>query len=115
MKYFIPSLLILIAVTVSCNNEKKQEASATSSIDSTITLPAGFSAAVFADTLGSVRHIAFNSNGDVFVKLGGVKNGRGILRLKDINNDGVADSISGFGSYGGSGIGIKNGYLYASS
>ena len=116
MKCFIPSLLILIvAVTVSCNNEKKQEAQATSSIDTTITLPEGFSATVFADTLGSVRHIAFNSNGDILVKLGGIKNGHGILRSRDINNDGVADSISGFGDYGGTGIAIKNGYLYASS
>ncbi|MBA2563221.1 MAG: sorbosone dehydrogenase, partial [Chitinophagaceae bacterium] len=109
MKYFISSLLILIvAVTVSCNNEKQQAVQATS-VDTTITLPVGFSASVFADTLGSARNIAFNSNGDIFVKLGGIKNGRGILRLRDTNNDGVADNISGFGNYGGTGIAIKNG------
>ncbi len=44
-----------------------------------------------------------------------MKNGHGILRLRDTNNDGVADSISGFGNFGGTGIAIKNGYLYASS
>ena len=116
MKYFIPSLLISIVVlTVSCNNEKQQSARATAPPDSTITLPEGFSASVFADSLGSARHIAINSNGDIFVKLGGIKNGHGILRLRDTNNDGVADSISGFGTYGGTGIAIKNGYLYASS
>ena len=115
MKYLIPSLFILIiAVTVSCNNEKQHSAVA-ASIDTTITLPGGFSASIFADSLGSARHLVFNSNGDIFVKLEGVKNGHGILRLRDTNNDGVADSISGFGDYGGTGIAIKNGYLYASS
>jgi glucose/arabinose dehydrogenase len=121
MKYSIASLIILvIAVTVSCNNEKQQKTEVTSSSDSTtqesaIKLPAGFSSTIFADTLGEARHIVFNSNGDIFVKLGEVKNGRGILRLRDTNNDGVADDISGFGDYGGTGISIKGGYLYASS
>src|SRR5450759_2072255 len=32
-----------------------------------ITLPAGFCATVFADTIGHARHIAVNSNGDVYV------------------------------------------------
>jgi len=116
MKYFIPSLIILIVtVTASCNNEKQQKAEATSSLDTAIVLPAGFSASVFADTIGKARHIVFNSNGDIFVKLEEVKNVGGILRLRDTNNDGAADNISGFGDYGGTGIAIKNGYLYASS
>src|SRR5688500_8403474 len=119
MKYFIASLVILIIViTVSCNtgNSEKQEekAQTTSSMDSAIKLPAGFSSTIFADTVGKARHIAFN-NGDIFVKLGEVKNGRGILRLRDTNNDGVADDISGFGDYDGTGVAVKDGYLYASS
>jgi glucose/arabinose dehydrogenase len=125
MKYFITSLLILVvAVMVSCNNGKQQETQATSSTDTTtktssvdtsLKLPEGFSASVFADKLGSARHIAVNTNGDIFVRLGGMKNGHGTVRLRDTNNDGVADSISGFGNFGGTGITIKNGYLYASS
>src|SRR5579862_9683544 len=101
MKYSIPSLFILIvAGTISCNSgnngttEKPQQATATASPDTSLKLPEGFSAAIFADNLGSARHIAF-SNGDVFVRLGGMKNGHGILRLRDTNNDGVADSITG--------------------
>jgi glucose/arabinose dehydrogenase len=116
MKYISIFLVIMAAVIVSCNNEKKQEAQVTPVImDSSLKLPDGFSASVFADTLGSARHIAINTNGDIFVKLGGTKNSRGIIRLRDTNNDGVADSISGFGDYGGTGIVIRNGYLYASS
>lgn len=80
-----------------------------------ITLPAGFSATVFADDLGKARHIAVNVNGDVYIKINKLKDGRGIIRLRDINNDGVADSITGFGNYEGTGIAIKNDYLYATS
>lgn len=80
-----------------------------------ITLPAGFSATVFADNLGTARHIAVNANGDVYTKVAKLNDGRGILRLRDVNNDGIADSISGFGNYTGTGIAIKNGYLYATS
>ena len=68
-----------------------------------------------ADSLGAARHIVVNSNGDIYVKLEKLKDGQGILRLRDTNNDGVADDISGFGNYEGTGIAIKNGYLYASS
>ncbi len=81
----------------------------------TLTLPSGFSATVVADSVGNARHLVVNSNGDIYVKLEKLKDNRGILRLRDTNNDGVADSITGFGNYGGTGIAIKNGYLYASS
>lgn len=80
-----------------------------------ITIPSGFKATVFADSLGSARHLAVNTNGDVYVKLARPKNGHGIVRLKDTNGDGIADTRSGFSTYGGTGITIKNGYLYASS
>lgn len=115
MKNFILFFIISVAVTViSCNNDKQQTIT-TASIDTTLTLPTGFKASVFADSLGSARHLAFDKNGDLYVRLGGLKNGHGIVRLRDSNKDGVADNILGFGSFGGTGIGIKDGYLYASS
>jgi glucose/arabinose dehydrogenase len=80
-----------------------------------ITLPAGFKAIVAADSLGGARHLVTTATGDVYVKLDRARNGRGIVRLHDTNGDGVADDITGFGNYGGTGITIKNGYLYASS
>jgi glucose/arabinose dehydrogenase len=40
---------------------------------------------------------------------------KGIMELKDKNGDGIADETTNFGDYGGTGIAIKNGYLYASS
>jgi glucose/arabinose dehydrogenase len=109
-----PILLVLFVVVFSCKNEeKKPEVQAGS--DSSITLPAGFSATVFAHSLSEPRHIAFNSNGDLYVKLQSMKGGYGIARLRDTNNDGVADNTTGFGNYPGSGIAVKNGYLYATS
>ncbi len=78
-------------------------------------LPDGFGAITVAAETGSGRHIAVNSNGDIYVKLSELKNGTGIILLKDANNDGRADNQSGFGTFPGTGIAIKDGYLYASS
>jgi glucose/arabinose dehydrogenase len=78
-------------------------------------LPAGFTATRFAEDLGEARHIAVTPEGDVYVKLSGLKDGKGIYYLHDSNGNGKADTKFGFGDYTGTGMGIKNGYLYASS
>lgn len=78
-----------------------------------LTLPAGFSAAKVADNLGEARHIAVTKEGDIYVKLGRKKDGKGILFLQ--NNDGKLEQKSAFGDYSGTGMRINNGYLYASS
>lgn len=78
-------------------------------------LPAGFGALKVADGIGRARHIAVTAQGDVYVKLMRVVDGKGIVRLRDTNGDGKAEDISSMGNYGGTGIAIKNGYLYASS
>lgn len=78
-------------------------------------LPAGFGALKVADGIGRARHIAVTAQGDVYVKLMRVADGKGIVRLRDTNGDGKAEDISSMGNYGGTGIAIKNGYLYASS
>lgn len=80
-----------------------------------LTLPAGFGALTVAENTGRPRHIVVTPQGDVYVKLNRSVNGKGILRLRDTNGDGKADQTVGFGDYGGTGIAIKNGYLYASS
>jgi glucose/arabinose dehydrogenase len=83
--------------------------------DAGLKLPSGFSAGVFADGLGEARHIAVTPQGDVYVKLSDLKNGKGIYYLHDANGDGKADVKTGFGDFTGTGMGVKNGYLYASS
>lgn len=115
MKYIFHFIFFLIVTAlVSCKNDGTGDAKTLARIDSTITLPAGFAASIFADSLGSARQMVYY-NGDLYVHLAGLKNGHGIVRLKDSDADGQADSISGFGSFGGTGIGIRNGYLFASS
>ena len=91
-----------------------------------ITLPSGFCATVFADTIGHARHIVVNSNGDVYVNTwsgkyytGPAHAGGFLIALRDTNNDGKADIVKRFGpdaahkNEGGTGIGIYKGALYA--
>ncbi len=78
-------------------------------------LPAGFGAWIVADSVGKARHIVTTPQGAIYVKLDKLINGKGILRLKDVNGDGKIDDIKSFGNYRGTGITIKNDYLYASS
>jgi glucose/arabinose dehydrogenase len=80
-----------------------------------LTLPEGFSALKVADSTGQARHIAITKNGDIYVKLGRPKDGKGILFLQDVNKDGRMEQKTGFGNYGGTGMFLKNGFLYASS
>ncbi|HXB29582.1 MAG TPA: PQQ-dependent sugar dehydrogenase [Puia sp.] len=82
---------------------------------SALKLPGGFQVEVIADNLGAARHLAVTSNGIVYVKLAKLKNGNGIIALQDLNSDGKAEKETGFGNYIGTGIYIKNGWLYASS
>src|SRR6266852_23935 len=91
-----------------------------------ITLPNGFCATVFADTIGHARHIVVASNGDVYVNTWSGKYYQGpthpggfLIALRDTNNDGKADIVKRFGpgaqqkNEGGTGIGIYKGALYA--
>jgi glucose/arabinose dehydrogenase len=80
-----------------------------------LTLPAGFSATIFADNLGSGRHIIVRNNGDVYLALRALKNGKGIVALRDKNSDGKADSIVYFANTPTTGIDIGGNYLYFSN
>ena len=113
------SIMILLLAGVNCQagEEKpgKPKASKIAADDGGIKLPAGFRSTILADELGRARHLTVHANGDVFVKLDKLKDGKGIMRLRDADGDGKAESITGFGSYAGTGIAIKDGFLYASS
>jgi len=82
---------------------------------SKIILPSGFQSVIFAQNLGRARHLVVTPAGDIYVRLARARKGKGTIMLRDKNKDGIADDSSGFGNYGGTGIAIKNGYLYASS
>ncbi len=91
-----------------------------------ITVPDGFCATVFADSLGHARHLVVANNGDVFVntQLGGGRNaapppaGGMFVALRDTNGDGHADMQERFGDsasgvgIGGTGIQLYDGRLF---
>jgi glucose/arabinose dehydrogenase/mono/diheme cytochrome c family protein len=90
-------------------------------------LPQGFCAAVFADSLGHVRHIVVAPNGIVYVNTWSGKYygndkppaGGFLIALRDTTGDGRADQIARFGDSvqsggaGGTGIALYHGALYA--
>lgn len=78
-------------------------------------LPSGFTGTIIAEDLGPARHIAITQKGDIYVKLSKLKDGKGVYRLRDTDKDGLIDERVGFGDYPGTGIFLKNGYLYTSS
>lgn len=85
-----------------------------------ITLPAGFCATIFADSLQAPRHMAVAPNGDLLIV--GNAAGRGnarrpgsIFLLRDANGDGKADAVTRLAEASGSGIALANGYLYSST
>lgn len=78
-------------------------------------LPKGFGAILVADNMGSTRHIAVAPNGDIFLKLANTESGSGIKVLHDAEGNGKPTVSQSFGNYGGTGIAIKDGYLYCSS
>lgn len=81
-----------------------------------LTLPNGFKAHLFAENIGTARHIAISQNGVVFAKLNRAdKEGRSIIRLEDANKDGISDKITGWANFGGTGIYLHGNHLYASS
>ena len=93
-----------------------------------ITLPQGFCATVFADSLGHARHIAVAANGDVYVNTWSgpyypAEDGKSrregfVVALRDTTRDGKADVKQVFGGMargntGGTGIALHGGWLYA--
>lgn len=77
-------------------------------------LPPGFTAKKVMDTSGKARHLSVLTGGLMYVKMARPWQGKGILILKE-NDKGSATVVGGFGNYGGTGIYVKNKYLYASS
>ncbi len=113
--YFIAFFSIVNISYAQRKTAFKSKAARSSSVNGGLTLPTGFSASIIAHDLGAARHMAVNSKGDLYVKMDRVKNGGGIIELSPAKGNGQATKKEVFGDFGGTGIAIKNGYLYASS
>ena len=74
-----------------------------------LTLPTGFCATIFADKVGSPRHIVVTASGDVYTML----SGGAVLALRDTNDDGHSDVRATFGRSGNSGLYLRDNNLYA--
>jgi glucose/arabinose dehydrogenase len=84
-------------------------------VKASLTLAPGFSATIVADNLGAARHLTVTKTGDIYVKLAKLKDGKGILHLRDTDKNGSMDKQTAFGDYPGTGVAIKNGFLYSAS
>ncbi|HTD39673.1 MAG TPA: PQQ-dependent sugar dehydrogenase [Mucilaginibacter sp.] len=114
-KIVLSALCFALAISA-CNYSKTDENAKKAALrKANLALPAGFSATVIADSLGPLRHLAVNKEGDIYVKLSALKDGKGIIFLTDTDHDGVMEKKTAFAGYPGTGILIKNGYLYSSS
>jgi glucose/arabinose dehydrogenase/mono/diheme cytochrome c family protein len=126
------SIVLMTAgtLTIGCPSGDKRASTPTPPCDNGgLTLPAGFCATVFADSIGHARHLAVSSNGTVYVNTWSGKYygndtppaGGFLVALRDTTGDGRADVIARFGDSvqsggaGGTGIRLYKGALYAES
>jgi len=114
--------LIGIAAFISCTGNRAADTTTSPTLPNPtehnggISLPKDFGATVFHEGVGkAARHIIVRENGDLYVNLQKVKEGKGIVALRDKNGDGIADTMAMFADYRGTGMDIYEGYLYASS
>jgi len=88
-----------------------------------ITLPAGFCATLFADSLGAPRHMVVAPNGDVIVNARPMRGPNqqtpgdpgGVYILRDADGDGKAEVKRRAADAAGTGIAFGNGYVYATT
>jgi len=106
------------------DSASRASAKATGEVD--LKLPAGFTATMFAQDLGSTRHIVAAPNGTIYANTWRspydttrrVPPGGFVVALRDTNGDGKADAIQRFGSSseqgskGGTGIALNGDELY---
>jgi len=110
---FLSLIFLLLIIQGACKSGTP--ASGDSDDNAGLKLPEGFSAVVFADNLGSGRHIIARDNGDIYLALRTLNDGKGIVALRDRNNDGKADSTVYFWKTLSTGIDISGDHLYFSN
>lgn len=117
------AVLVLAGCAPATSQSNGADGNAAAAVDSSacdqgnggLELPEGFCASVVADDLGRLRHIAVRDNRDVYVIHRSVTDDGGITALRDTTGDGKADVVETFGEIAGTGIGLYDGYLYAST
>jgi glucose/arabinose dehydrogenase/cytochrome c553 len=113
-------LYILPFFLIQCSTQSESTLPASDPYNGGMFLPVGFEALVVVDSIGPTRHITVSDNGDIYAQLQRSDNGKGTIGLRDLDDDGKADSIVHFGDFidkgrGATGITIHNRYLYTST
>jgi hypothetical protein len=96
-----------------CGGSERAPAAATAgdASETSLTLPPGFRATVFADSLGQARHITSRPSGEVYLNTWRnpydttrrVPPGGFLVALRDTDGDGKADQVQRFGAESGNG------------
>jgi glucose/arabinose dehydrogenase len=111
--YSFAAALALTVVLAGCGQGGGSDpASVCDADDGGLTLADGFCATVVAEDLGTTRHLAVSDNGDVYAAVRDTADDAGIVALRDTDGDYAADRTEYFGDGSGTGIGLRNGYLY---
>lgn len=105
LAFLFISILFLPATTINCQSDTPFNAG--------LILPEGFTANKLIENIGRARHIAVTPEGNIYVRLSRPKDGIGTLYLSQ-NNDKASIKL-GFDNTGGTGIYLKDGFLYSSS
>ena len=113
-------LIFLVLFLVNCQRDNSLVIPNTDADNGGLFFPEGFGALVVTNGVGESRHLAVNTNGDIYVKLRTSDGDKGNLALRDTNGDGKADIIERFGDYPNDGrfateMRVHKGYLYFSS
>lgn len=109
MRYGVSVFLALFPAAAAAQAAQRSPATHCAPDNGGITLPPGFCASIFADSLPAPRHLVVSPNGDVFVALAS----GGIMALRDRNGDGVADERNRFGERNhATEVALFDGYLY---
>ncbi len=122
MRIYVTSALILATVTAFANYSgvdsakvaKPKTIEHSNADNAGLKLPKGFSALKVAENVGRARHLTVSPKGNIYVKSSKLVDGKGILELQ-VNANGKGEIVKTFGTFTGTGITIKNGYLYACS
>ncbi len=76
---------------VQCKNETKPSLKTTSN-ETILKAPEGFSVEEIGKDLGAVRHLTVSQNGDIYANRSVLKDGKAIVLLKDTDKDGTIDA-----------------------
>ncbi len=87
----------------------------TDTLNAGLRLPKGFQASKIAEGYGRIRHLLVTPEGVIYARTSKLYKGNGVLKMTDLNGDDKIDKVEGLGNYSGTGIAMKDGYLYASS